>query len=49
MILLMLNTRCRDDLAFMLIENVTLISYDFDWIGYDDRLDVIEYTFISGC
>jgi len=35
MILLMLNTRCRDDLDFMWIENVTLLSYDLDysWIS----------------
>jgi len=35
MILLMLNTRYRDDLDFMLIEDVTLLSYDLDysWIS----------------
>jgi len=32
MILLMLNTRCRD-LVFMLIEDVTLLSYDLDYSG----------------
>jgi len=31
----MLNTRYRDDLDFMLIEDVTLLSYDLDysWIS----------------
>jgi len=33
--LLILITRCKDDLNFILIENVTLFSYDFnyDWIS----------------
>ena len=30
MILLILTTRCRDDLDFMLIEDVTLLNYDFN-------------------
>ena len=30
MILLILTTRCRGDLDSMLIEDVTLLSYDFD-------------------
>ena len=32
---LILTTRCRDDLYFMLIEGVTLFSYDLDygWIS----------------
>ena len=35
MILLLLNTRCRDDLDSMLIEDVTLLSYDlkYSWIS----------------
>ena len=35
MILLILTTRCRDDLDFMLIEDVTLFTYDLDfcWIS----------------
>jgi len=30
MILLILTTRCRGDLDSLLIEDVTLLSYDFD-------------------
>jgi len=35
MTLLILTTRCRDDLNFILIEDVTLFSYDLDfhWIS----------------
>jgi len=35
MILLILNTRCRDDLDFIFIEDVALFSYDLDysWIS----------------
>jgi len=32
--LLILITRCRGDLNFVLIEDVTLLNYDLDWIGY---------------
>jgi len=31
MTLLILTTRCRDDLDFILIEDVTLFSYDLDF------------------
>ena len=34
MTLLKLTTRCRGDLDSILIEDVTLLRYDFDWIGY---------------
>jgi len=30
MILLILTTKCKGDLDSMLIENVTLLSYEFD-------------------
>jgi len=30
MTLSILTTRCRGELDYMLIENVTLLSYDFD-------------------
>jgi len=35
MTLLILTIRCGDDLDFILIENVTLFSYDlnYDWIS----------------
>ena len=33
MILLILTTRRRDDLHFMLIEDVTLLGYNLDWSG----------------
>jgi len=35
MTLLILTTRCRDDLDLMLIKSVTLLSYDIDygWIS----------------
>ena len=35
MILMMLDTGCRDDLDFILIENVTLFIYDlnYGWIS----------------
>jgi len=32
MTLVILTSRCRDDLDFILIENVTLLSYNLDWI-----------------
>jgi len=32
MTLLILTTKCRDDLDFILIEDATLLSYDLDWI-----------------
>ena len=34
MTLLILTTRCRGDIDSVLIEDVTLLSYDLDWIGY---------------
>jgi len=34
MTLLILTTRCRGNLDFILIEDVTFLSYDLDWIGY---------------
>ena len=34
MTLLILTTRCRCDLDFVLIEDVTLLNFDLDWIGY---------------
>ena len=34
MTLLILTTRCRGDQDSVLIEDITLLSYDLDWIGY---------------
>ena len=34
MTLLILTTRYRGNLDYVLIENVTLFSYDLDWFGY---------------
>jgi len=49
MTLLILTTRYKDDLDFTLIEDVHSIVMIMIGLDSDDWLDVIEYTFFSGC
>jgi len=46
MILLTLDTRCRDDLDFMLIKDVTLLSYDFNYSWISLILRIFHSLFV---